>query len=141
MPSKICTQCISQLNTSFTFKQRCERSDATLRDYILRKHPNIKLAPVVKQEMFGDDFHLPIKPEITIVESDPLTENFYEGDNNFDNSDGEVILNHKRSKRTRRGKGKSRIVVVYAWDAYHKWNVYISTSLRVPRVMYDIYFR
>jgi len=34
LPAQVCERCVHQVNESFTFKLQCERSDATLRQFI-----------------------------------------------------------------------------------------------------------
>lgn len=34
LPGQICTQCIQQINRAYSFKQLCEKSDVSLREYI-----------------------------------------------------------------------------------------------------------
>lgn len=34
LPSQVCLQCVHYINRAFSFKQLCERSDATLRQYL-----------------------------------------------------------------------------------------------------------
>lgn len=34
LPDQICTQCLQMVNRAYSFKQLCEKSDATLRQYI-----------------------------------------------------------------------------------------------------------
>lgn len=34
LPSQICTQCLQMVNRAYSFKQQCEKSDASLRQYL-----------------------------------------------------------------------------------------------------------
>lgn len=34
LPNQVCLQCVHYINRAFSFKQLCERSDATLRQYL-----------------------------------------------------------------------------------------------------------
>lgn len=34
LPSQVCLQCVHYINRAYSFKQLCERSDATLREYL-----------------------------------------------------------------------------------------------------------
>lgn len=46
LPAQICRQCIRLVNTSYKFKQQCESSDTTLRQY-LRSQPYTVSASVI----------------------------------------------------------------------------------------------
>jgi hypothetical protein len=41
LPSKICRQCIRQLDRWYAFKQKCENSDAALRQFALKSKPEL----------------------------------------------------------------------------------------------------
>jgi predicted dithiol-disulfide oxidoreductase (DUF899 family) len=41
LPSKICRQCIRQLDRWYAFKQKCENSDAVLRQFALKPKPEL----------------------------------------------------------------------------------------------------
>ncbi|XP_019871436.2 zinc finger protein 558 [Aethina tumida] len=43
LPNQICTQCLQSVNKAYTFKQLCEKSDMTLREYLQIR--NISLPP------------------------------------------------------------------------------------------------
>lgn len=68
MPSQICSKCEDQLNTAYTFKQQCERTDAALREYT--SQPN---------EIKEESLDIVVKPDL---------ENFdvFEDDNRFSDS-------------------------------------------------------
>lgn len=34
LPNQICTQCLQSVNKAYSFKQLCEKSDVTLRNYL-----------------------------------------------------------------------------------------------------------
>lgn len=38
LPSKICLQCVNQISSAYTFKQRCEESDATFRKLVQKNN-------------------------------------------------------------------------------------------------------
>lgn len=68
MPNKLCTECTQQVNTAYMFKLKCEQSDNTLRTYIHGKNP----VSSIKMENDYHNMPMMIKPEITLVEDDPL---------------------------------------------------------------------
>lgn len=41
LPSKICRQCIRQLDRWYAFKQKCENSDAALRQFAVKPKPEL----------------------------------------------------------------------------------------------------
>ncbi|XP_065088678.1 zinc finger protein 271-like isoform X2 [Ochlerotatus camptorhynchus] len=69
MPRNLCSPCVTDINTSYSFRKRCEQSDMMLREYISRKKQDGSGADggnAVKVELFD------IKPEITFIDADPL---------------------------------------------------------------------
>jgi hypothetical protein len=41
LPSKVCRQCIRQLDSWYAFKQKCENSDAALRQFAVKSKPEL----------------------------------------------------------------------------------------------------
>lgn len=74
---------------AYSFKIQCENNDLILREYISKKHPNIKLRSRIKDE---EDITIQIKPEITIIEDDPLIEEEFFVDNSPQKSDDEYDI-------------------------------------------------
>lgn len=69
MPRNMCSPCVTDINTAYSFRKRCEQSDMMLREYISRKKQDGSGADggnAVKVELFD------IKPEITFIDADPL---------------------------------------------------------------------
>lgn len=54
MPSQVCLQCVHYINQAFSFKQLCERSDATLKQ-ILATSTFMELKPVNPNEFIVSD--------------------------------------------------------------------------------------
>ncbi|XP_063912202.1 zinc finger protein OZF-like [Zophobas morio] len=62
LPGQICTQCLQMVNRAYSFKQQCEKSDASLRQYInsvglqtvaLQNEPNIMISDMKADQLFG----------------------------------------------------------------------------------------
>ena len=87
MPTKICEPCTLQLNSAYDFKLKCEQSDATLREYMLRKNLDNQdnFLDNRENDNLDEDFNLTIKPEITFLEVDPLNENNFYCDEDYSN--------------------------------------------------------
>lgn len=69
MPRNLCSSCVTDTNTAYNFRKRCEQSDMMLREYISRKKQNdsgTDEGNAVKVELCD------IKPEITFIDADPL---------------------------------------------------------------------
>lgn len=65
LPSQVCLQCVHYINRAFSFKQLCERSDATLRQYLGKP----LLTEVATKEI------IPIVPvQILEASSEPVTQ-------------------------------------------------------------------
>lgn len=57
MPSQVCLQCVHYINQAFSFKQLCERSDATLKQ-ILASSTFLELKPVNPNEFIVSDVEI-----------------------------------------------------------------------------------
>jgi hypothetical protein len=62
LPCQICTQCLQMVNRAYSFKQQCEKSDASLRQYIntldlqtvsLQNESNIIISDMKADQLFG----------------------------------------------------------------------------------------
>lgn len=67
MPQNLCPPCVTDIHTAYGLLKRSEQSDRLLREYLSRrKMDGSGMESVVKVEVFE------IKPEISLVDADPL---------------------------------------------------------------------
>lgn len=52
LPHQICIQCLQNVNKAYSFKQLCEESDLTLRNYLLSLQTDM-INDVTKTELFN----------------------------------------------------------------------------------------
>lgn len=87
LPVKMCLNCISEMNQAFAFKQKCERSEETLRQYLQQMHI-IPLQSI--EQMVG------AAESISIEEVEELEEDEVTYDNDDDEAmESEIVCPHK----------------------------------------------
>ncbi|XP_055629232.1 zinc finger protein ZFP2-like [Toxorhynchites rutilus septentrionalis] len=72
-PGQMCVQCVLQVSRAFTFKQQCEKTNATLKEYLERKAPKAEAEVSQTKTGSGDKLnHAPGKQEkIQLITVDP----------------------------------------------------------------------
>ncbi|XP_060526466.1 zinc finger protein OZF-like [Cylas formicarius] len=82
LPHQICTQCITNVNKAYAFKQLCEKSDASLRNYVNMNYMpqnNIVQINEVRHDIFENNEVLPQNSLFQDIFNDPeqsLVDNF-----------------------------------------------------------------
>lgn len=103
LPQLICPKCEEQLNIAYVFKQQCERSDTTLREY------TNTLSDQIKEE--SESLDIVVKPDIDVLYDDDNGRDDDDDDDHdelFNTESESEHSNYSTSKRRKKKLAKNR---------------------------------